>query len=99
MAANALVRIDNARLESMARNEKILAEFPFLRPLKEKMKAKGSCRPCKKSNTRTGSLYMSMKVAIATMSTPKKKRLKELLSAKQIRVTYRSGSKTVARTF
>jgi len=82
--------LEEGALTALASDEKFLKEFPFLRSLKSVPKA--GCGTCGGSNNQRASAYTSAKAAIAGMGQDKKRKLKQMLSAKHVRVVYTTGS-------
>ena len=83
-----LVIIEDSTLASMAANDSFVKEFPFLRALRVAPKRTG-CGSCARNST--AGLFGSAKKAIAGLDSEKKRKLKEMLNTKELRVTYRTG--------
>jgi hypothetical protein len=107
MAENArrkLVVLEDSTLASMALNDAIVKEFPFLAPLGRVVRGGGSrqggCGSCGRAAQEKANIFASAKQTIAGMASDRKRRLKELLHAEQARVTFRNNSgKIVQLTF
>lgn len=109
MAANApplprnrLVVVDEGRLSDLAANASVVREFPFLRALKAVARKPG-CGQCGSSGGTAGqraAAFGDVKRAVAGMPADKKRRLKELLDARQVRVVYaKPGGQVIHLTF
>jgi hypothetical protein len=79
-----LVIIEDSTLASMAANDSFVKEFPFLQAPK-----RTGCGSCARNST--AGLFGSAKKAIAGLDSEKKRKLKEMLNTKELRVTYRTG--------
>ncbi len=95
-AKHELVVLEDSLLTSMAGNSAFVAEFPFLAPLARVLSAaapRSSCGGCGRTSSAPPlTPYGAAKAAIAAMPVAKKVRLKELLNARQLRVTYSGGN-------
>jgi hypothetical protein len=100
-APRKLVTIEDSLLISMAANPAFVKEFPFLKSLEkpQALSGKPNCGGCRKTQADRTLATMSAKVAIATMSNDKKKRLKQLINTDQVRVKYREGNRVLQKTF
>lgn len=95
-----LVVIEEGTLTSMAGNAAFLAEFPFLATLVQKTQRRGGCGGCGKAAQERARIFGAAKTALAGLASDKKRRLKELLNAQQVRITYKTpANKVVALTF
>ena len=100
-----LVVLEEGTLLGIASNEVFLKEFPFLRDLRkiaERRARKGGCGGCSNgrgSTSQRSQVITAAKQAIVGMGDDKKRRLKQLHNTKQLRITYRSGSKVIQYTF
>lgn len=95
-----LVVIEDGALLSMANNAAIIREFPFLSALASRNLGNRGCGRCGRARVERTIAYMSAKIKLAGMDATKKRRLKELLNAQQVRITYRNNSnKVVQLTF
>lgn len=95
-----LVVIENSQLVNMANQKTFLREFPFLKSLAG-LNPK-SCRPCKggtRNQRQITDAFASAKQTLAGMGDAKKRKLKQLLNARKVRLTYRMGSKVVQHNF
>ena len=91
-----LLILDDQSLRQLAATPAVLAEFPNLRPLTAP-KPRG-CSAC--ANRALQEELQRVKVGLAVMPDDKKRRLKELASAEQIRLLYRGPTgKTIEHTF
>jgi hypothetical protein len=86
MAKRKLVVIEDGLLASMASNDAIRAEFPFIANLQHAKPAGGGC--CGHGAAAHRSVFGGVKQTIANLTSAKIARLKELLNAEQLRVTY-----------
>jgi len=84
-----LVIIEDNRIDGMLADEKFMTAFPFLRGLKPHLK-KG-CRSCGGGTVLAARMkfYGGVKIALANMDQNNKRKLKELLNAKNVRIIYR----------
>ena len=89
-----LVVIEEGTLTSMATNAAFLAEFPFLASLAQRTKKKG-CGGCGRAGQERAQLFGAAKAALAGMASEKKRRLKEMLNAQQIQITYKAANNRV----
>ena len=97
-----LVVLEDSTLAGMALNATITREFPFLTALARlrQKPAKKGCGRCGQNKAAQATVFNSAKLAIAGLDGTKKRRLKDLLNAKEARVTYREASgRVVQRTF
>ncbi len=91
--------LEDSALTALSQIERFTKEFPFLRSLKKAPKKKG-CSSCGSNNIVRSDTFSAVKQAIASMSSDSKRKLKNMLNAKEARVTYRDNSgKIVQRTF
>lgn len=92
-----MVVVEEGTLAGMAANAAFTAEFPFLAPLANMGRNPGCCGKAAQERSK---VFGAAKVALAGMSAEKKRRLKELLNANNVRVTYRTPTnRVVALTF
>ncbi len=95
-----LVVIEEGLLASMATNAAYLREFPFLASLGARQAKPGKCGGCGRGNAERSSIFGAAKAAIGGMAAEKKRRLREMLNARHVRVTYINNSKrTIQLTF
>ena len=80
-----LVVLDNGLLLSLAQQEEFTREFPFLKQLHG---VRGSCGGCQRASHTQNQLLNSAKQAFQALTGERKAKLKELLNARQLRVTY-----------
>ncbi len=96
MALREMVVLDDATLRSMAVNQQFTAEFPFLSGIAAKTT---SCGRCSRNRTAAQAQNLDLvKRTLTAMTAEKKKRLLQLLNAKQVRLRYRDGNHTVVKT-
>lgn len=86
MAKHKLLIIEESTLISMANTQAFLAEFPFL-AMMQKARGSGGCGGCGRSRTRNAAAG-KIKRTIIGLASDKKQRLKQMLSAKQLRLRY-----------
>ena len=92
-----LVVVEESMLMSMSHNQSFLTAFPFLQAL-QKLKKRG-CGSCRGGQAKATALT-SAKQTLAGMGSSKKRELKKLLNAEQVRITYKnSGGKIINLTF
>lgn len=85
VALKEMIVIENAVLSALAANAAALKEFPFLGSLRQ---ARG-CGGCgRKAKTQATDPFAAAKMAIFGLPDAKKRRLKELLGARQIRLIF-----------
>jgi hypothetical protein len=101
MALRKLVVIEEGLLANMAANALFVAEFPFLQQLKQSLPTNGKKPCCGHKSTVAATAFDAVKAAIAGLSSDRKRRLKEMLNAEQVRVNYRvpGTGKPVELTF
>lgn len=88
-----LVVIEEGTITSMASNDTFKKEFPFLASLATKTANKrGGCGGCGRAAAERTAVFTAAKQALAGMDSDKKRRLKELLNAAQVRITYKNNS-------
>lgn len=99
MALRDLVVLDDPTLRSMATDQRFLKDFPFLASLA--IRQAGSCGRCNRRRNSTSEAAVNtdaVKRMINGLPLDKKKKLLQLLNAKQIRIRYRDGNQTVVKT-
>ena len=80
-----MVVLQEASLSAMARDPRMVAEFPFLKPL-AKM-TRGGCGRCRKTANRArAQQFRTVKAAFAVLPETRKKRLKSMLGAERVRI-------------
>ena len=92
----ALVTIENATIDRMAADPKFLTEFPFLNVVKTVSASRGGCGRCRKKRAQNNA-YATAKTALAGMDGTKKLKLKEMLQAEKVQISYAVGSGKVTR--
>ena len=88
-------------LRNWAKNARFLKEFPFLKSLaraENSPKSRG-CSSCRKGNVRASEIFSAARRTIGSLPPAKKQILKQLLGAKKIRVSYKTGTQTTQLTF
>ena len=96
-----LVLIQDSLLDSMAADVKFSRELPFLKGLLN-LPRPATCRSCNRGQAQVvrQQTYASAKRTMAGLPAEKKRKLKELLNAKQIRIIFRNdGGKIIELTF
>lgn len=94
-AARKLVVLEEGQLVALALNKDVAAEFPFLAPLASIAKAapaRRGCGACGTANNDRAAAFQKAKAAVAGMDSARKRRLKQILNAEQVRVLYRRPS-------
>lgn len=106
-----LVTLEDSTIIALALNDKAIAGFPFLRPLRQELARqravpRSGCGRCGNHSPKTASLVQAIKGALAGMDTTKKNELKGLLNAEQVRIIRivadaksRGGRKAIPLTF
>ena len=91
---------DNVVL-GLAANLDYRREFPFLEKLANLKPLPGKCSACVARQHRTTQLAVlaEMKRQFGEMPDDRKRKLKSMLSAAQVRVVYKTGSGVAERTF
>lgn len=84
--------LGNSAIQSLLQNKAALAEFPFLKSI-PKVKSK-SCGTCGGGGIKMVPDYNRIKKKISGLSGQSKTRLKLLLNAAEIVMTFRSGATT-----
>jgi hypothetical protein len=89
--------VEDSTLVSLAANPEAVREFPFLAGLATRAAKAGkrSCGSCGRGAAERAAVYGSAKATLAGLTGDKKKRLKEILNAQKVRITYRNSSKKV----
>ena len=85
-----LVVVEEGTLSALAGNAAALAEFPFLKNLARRERTR--CGRCSRANGERAANYGSAKQSIASLDSAKKNRLKQLLNANKLRITYKLPS-------
>lgn len=86
-----LVHLEDGVLTGMAVSDAFVREFPFLRNLAATLKALPSkCSACARSKAARDRAHalLTARAAIAGLPAERKRRLKELLGARQVRLRY-----------
>jgi hypothetical protein len=86
-----LLLLDDLAIKQMLKNEAIVDAFPFLRGAAAKASKKASsCKPCaaRSKNRANTADYAGIKAAIAGLSADRKRTLKQMLNAEEVRVYY-----------
>lgn len=90
-----MVVIEDGMLVSMAANEAIAAEFPFLKPVLAAARTAargGGCGSCGQAARTKAAAYRQAKLNLAGLPSDKKRRLKELLNAQAVRLLYKDAA-------
>lgn len=92
-----LLIIDDSMVLAIMGNSKITSQIPQIAVAVSNAKARssapgGGCKPCQAKARNTAINLMVVKKAIARLPTEMKKKLKELLNAKEIRIVYKDDS-------
>lgn len=91
VASRKLVIIEDGVLTSMSVNQTFVKEFPFLANVTAANQSRGrSC--CGRGQEARSRAMSNVKRAIANLDSAKRQRLKQLLNAQQIKVTYKDAS-------
>lgn len=95
-----LVIIEESLLSTMAHNPVYLKEFPFLKAIQGQA-ARTGCGSCgsRAADTSRATVFTSAKQVLASMADDKRRKLKQLLNAQQVRVSYKQGSRIIQHTF
>jgi CO dehydrogenase/acetyl-CoA synthase alpha subunit len=94
-----LLTLDESSLLAMAANPNFLNEFGFLKGLQQLKKTRTGCGRCNQGASKRVQLVNAAKQSIVSMGVEKKRRLKTLLSAQQIRLRVSAGGKVTEYTF
>ena len=94
-----LVVIEDSLLQAMATNADIRREFPFLAAATRAQPRSTGCGSCSRRTATQNAVISRVKQQLAGLDDSKKRRLKDLLNARQVRVTYRHGNKIRQLTF
>lgn len=99
MALKELVVIENPVLIALASNAAAVKEFPFLAALTKQ--AGRGCGGCGRKVEPAGDVYTAAKLAIYNLASDRKRRLMQLLGARQIRLFFTppGGKKQLKLTF
>lgn len=83
--------IDEAALTTMALNPAIAKEFPVLKPVAKLARSggRGSCGGCGRAAQERSRLFAQVKLALAGMDATRKRKLKDLLNARSVRLMYK----------
>lgn len=93
-----LVPLDDATIAAMASNQRFLVAFPFLTGIGRVASAR-TCGSCGTAAKERSAKFGAVKRAFAGMGEEAKRKLKEMLNAKKIRVTYLNDKKVIELTF
>lgn len=94
-----LLRIEESVLISMAGNPNFIKEFPFLKGLQQLSRKSTGCGGCNKVASKRVQLVNAAKQSIIQMGAEKKRRLKRLLKAKQVRIRVAVAGNVKEHTF
>lgn len=92
-----LVVLEDGLIRSMAADQRFTSAFPFLGNLRG---SEASCGRCgrRRRNADQAVALAAARRSLANLSTDKKKKLLELLNARQVRIRYQEGGQTVIKT-
>ena len=99
-----LVILDDSMIKSMARDPNFLSEFPVLKQAVATQAAgtaamtKRRCNDCSQTPQAAGANFNNIKYALTQLGGDKKKRLLQLLNARQVRIQVSIDSKVVRYT-
>lgn len=104
VALRKLAVVEESTIAGMAVNAEFLKEFPFLSAIGRTIKSENGkprgCGGCGRAAQERTAVFTAAKQAFASLDATKKRRLKELLKAQQVRITYMNNSgKVVQLTF
>lgn len=94
------VTIDEGVIISMAYSKAFLQEFPFLQNIRSSLKrigGRGGCGSCGRSAGERSRILSGAKQTLATMDSSKKRRLRELLHTKTVKLIYQDRSTNKVR--
>lgn len=97
-----VVVIESSTLGAISRNREFLTEFPFLASLHgQHLVTQSNCGGCRgrRQSVSHAQALDHVKSAIVNMGDDKKRRFKELLKTKQVKVVYRLGNQIVEHVF
>lgn len=99
-----LVVIEEGTIASMASNATFLKAFPFLAAVGRTIRSENGkprgCGGCGRAAQERTAVYTTAKQAIASMDATKKRELREMLNAEQVRLVYKATTgKTIQLTF
>lgn len=96
-----LVVIEAGTLVGLAGNATALQEFPFLNSIKQTATRKPGCGSCARAklNQKRDDAINSAKSHIAGLASDRKTRLKQILNAEKLRVSYMRNKKRITLTF
>lgn len=88
-----VVVLEDAMLAALTRDQRFLAEFPFLQKLAATVAqpTRRRCGTCGSKNRERVNAFHSAKVTLLAMDDTRRKRLKELLQADEIQVFTKDG--------
>ena len=91
--------LDHGLLDSLANNGTFLKEFPFLNVIRA-TKGTSRCGACRSSNRASSDAYAKVKESILGMSSDAKRKFKDMLSSKQVRILRpTAGGRVATYTF
>jgi|688.fasta_scaffold15826_8 radical SAM superfamily enzyme len=108
MEEHKLLVLDDSMVMSIMNNNKIVSQIHAIKVAVDRARAtpgaggmkKGGCTPCQAKARNVAINLMLVKKTIAQLPDESKKKLKELLNAKQVRIVYRNDSgKIIQLTF
>lgn len=99
-AARKLVVLEDGMLTSLASTIRFVTAFPFLAQLQNVAAAPGGCGPCQQKAQARVDKFAVVKRAIGTASPEIKRKLREMLNAKFVRVSFHDNhGKAIQLTF
>ena len=108
MEEHKLLVLDDSMVMSIMNNNKIVSQIHAIKVAVDRARAapgaggmkKGGCTPCQAKARNVAINLMLVKKTIAQLPDESKKKLKELLNAKQVRIVYRNDAgKIIQLTF
>ena len=90
-----MVILEEGTLAQMSLNATIAKEFPIFAPIAKIIRrggVKAGCGSCNRGNQERAKVFQQVKVAIAGLASDRKRRLKDLANASQMRIVYRDSS-------
>jgi hypothetical protein len=95
-----LLVLEDSVIRSMAENPNFQKEFPFLTGLvKAGAAPKPGCAPCQQKAQQRVQQLNGIRQSLVSLPDERKRRLKEMLNAKQLRIRLLQGNKIVDYTF
>lgn len=98
MLVRDLVVLDDGTLRAMASDARFTREFPFLASLARPRHSCGRCGRARAGDAADVAALGAARRSLTELPKDKKKKLLSLLNARQLRVRYRDGNRTVVKT-